>query len=302
MNRFLRWIFVGSGGIRSGWRLLIYATIIAVIYEVATPVIRYLPAGMDGSTLRPWLGLSDMTGLVIVLFAAWLMSRIEHRPLFIYGLPFREAFRGKFWIGFLFGIVAITAILLCLHAAGVYRINAVATTGIDALEAAVLWGLIFVCAGLFEEFTFRGYVQFTLTTGTGFWIASAITSLLFGFLHIGNHGENALGIISVVCFALFHCVTLRQTGNLWMSVGFHATWDWSESFLYGVPDSGTTTWHPLFTTTLKGPVWLTGGNDGPEASVLALLAVLIMTLLVLRLYPTPQYRTKAEFAPMASRS
>ncbi len=292
MSKVLRWIFVGSNGIRAAWRLLIYAAIIAVIYAILTPVIRHIPAGMDGSVVRPWLALSDLTGSAVTLFAAWLMSRVEHRPLYLYGLPFREAFRGKFWIGSLFGIVAITAILLCLFAAGAFRINALATTGIDALEAAVLWALVFVLAGLFEEFLFRGYVQFTLTTGAGFWIASAITSLLFGLLHSGNHGENALGIISVVCFALFHCVTLRQTGNLWMSIGFHATWDWCESFLYGVPDSGTTTWHPLFTTTFKGPVWLTGGNDGPEGSALALLAVFIMTLLVFWLYPTSQYRTK----------
>src|SRR5579872_95201 len=115
MNNLLRWILVGSNGIRAGWRLLIYAAIIALIYEIASPVIRYFPAGMDGSIVRPWLGLSDLTGLVIILFAAWLMSRVEHRPLFVYGLPLREALRGKFWIGFVFGIVAISAILLCLY-------------------------------------------------------------------------------------------------------------------------------------------------------------------------------------------
>src|SRR5579872_7298563 len=115
MNKFFHWIFVGSTGIRAGWRLLIFAAIVAAIYEIATPVIRLFPAGMQGSTVRPWLGLSDLTGLVIILLAAWLMSRIEHRPLFIYGLPLREALRGKFWIGFVFGIVAISAILLCLY-------------------------------------------------------------------------------------------------------------------------------------------------------------------------------------------
>ncbi len=164
MNKFLRSVFVGSNGIRAGWRLLIYAAIIAAVYEIASPLIRYIPAGMNGSVVRPWLGFSDLTGLAITLFAAWLMSRIEHWPLSLYGLPFREAFRAKFWIGSLFGVVAITAILLCLYAAGGYRINGLATTGIDALEAAVLWALVFLSAGLFEEFLFRGYVQFTLTT------------------------------------------------------------------------------------------------------------------------------------------
>ncbi len=296
MNEFFRWIFVGSNGIRAGWRLLIYAAIIAAIYEIVVEafhlVFHAYPAAMDGNYVRPSLGLFDLALFAVMLCAAWVMSKIERRPLSLYGLPFRDAFRGKFWIGVLFGAVALTGILLCMGVVGAFRIDALATTGIAALEAAILWALAFLCVGLFEEFMFRGYVQFTLTTGTGFWIAAAITSLLFGFLHIGNHGENALGIISVVCFALFHCVTLRQTGNLWMSVGFHATWDWSESFLYGVPDSGTTTWHPLFMMTFKGPVWLTGGNDGPEGSVIALVAVCIMTVLVYWLYPAPQYHTK----------
>ncbi|HUY11863.1 MAG TPA: hypothetical protein VMV73_06345, partial [Candidatus Dormibacteraeota bacterium] len=74
-------------------------------------------------------------------------------------------------------------------------------------------------------------------------------------------------------------------------------WDWGESFLYGVPDSGTTTWHALFTTTFQGPIWLTGGKDGPEGSVLALLAASIITSIVLHLYPTPRYRTKVELVP-----
>jgi len=305
MNDFFRWIFIGSNGIRAGWRLLIYAAIVAAIAEIDVEafhlVFHAYPAAMDGHSLRPSVGLFDLALFAVMLCGAWVMSKIERRPLSLYGLPVRDAFRGNFWIGVLFGSVAITGVLLCMLVVGAFRIDALATTSIAALEAAILWALAFLCVGLSEEFMFRGYVQFTLTTGVGFWIAAAITSLLFGVLHLGNSGENPLGIVAIICFALFHCVTLRQTGNLWMSVGFHATWDWGESFFYGVPDSGTTTWHALFATTFQGPAWLTGGKDGPEGSVLALLAVLIMTLIVFRLYPTAQYHTTAG-APAAGRS
>jgi hypothetical protein len=77
-----------------------------------------------------------------------------------------------------------------------------------------------------------------------------------------------------------------------MPIGFHAAWDWGETFFYGVPDSGFPAKGHLFNPTFAGPVWLTGGSAGPEGSWLciALLAILwIVFSLWLRekKYPNP---------------
>jgi hypothetical protein len=56
--------------------------------------------------------------------------------------------------------------------------------------------------------------------------------------HAANPGESAAGLLSIPLFALLFCLFLRRTGNLWLGVGFHAGWDWGQTFFYGVPNSG----------------------------------------------------------------
>src|SRR3974377_2389718 len=85
---------------------------------------------------------------------------------------------------------------------------------------------------------------------------------------------------------LFFCLTLRRTGTLWFAVGFHAAWDWGETFFYSVPDSGIS--YPrqqLLASSLHGSPWLTGGSVGPEGSVLCLVLMAIAWIAFDRIYP-----------------
>ena len=97
-----------------------------------------------------------------------------------------------------------------------------------------------------------------------------------------------MGLIAVGCFGLFFCYTLRVTGNLWLAVGFHASWDWTESFFYGVPDSGTRMAGHLLDTAVSGPAWVSGGSAGPEGSVL-----ILATLAAASLFVVPRDRLRA---------
>ena len=84
----------------------------------------------------------------------------------------------------------------------------------------------------------RGYAQFTLARGIGFWPAALVLSCGFGLIHLRNDGEQWRGLLAAAFIGFFFCLTLRRTGNLWFAVGFHAAWDWGETFFYSVPDSG----------------------------------------------------------------
>jgi membrane protease YdiL (CAAX protease family) len=97
---------------------------------------------------------------------------------------------------------------------------------------------VFILTGIFEEFAVRGYPQFTLARSVGFWPAAVITSLMLGLAHAGNSGEAMLGLIGVFAVGLLACLMLRRTGDLWFPIGFHFSWDYAESFIFGVPDSG----------------------------------------------------------------
>src|SRR5579864_3261356 len=124
----------------------------------------------------------------------------------------------------------------------------------------------------------------------GFWPSAILLSICFGLAHSGNPGESKAGLLSVVCFGILFCLFLRRTGNLWWAVGFHAGWDWGQTFFYGVPDSGMSPYHNLFNSAFSGPRWLTGGFVGPEASVLTPVALLIVAVVFSRSYRENQYK------------
>jgi membrane protease YdiL (CAAX protease family) len=94
-----------------------------------------------------------------------------------------------------------------------------------------------------------------------------------------------MGLAGIVLTGLFWCLTLRRTGNLWFAVGMHASFDFGETFLYSVPDSGYIFPGHLSNATLAGPAWLTGGSAGPEASVCDFIMLLIFFYVFQRLYP-----------------
>lgn len=227
----------------------------------------------------------ESIGLVGAFFAAWLMSRFEGRRFGEYGLPGRAAFGKLFWQGALFGLIEISTVLGVIAALGGYRFGEVAIHGSDVWRWAILWTVVFLAVGFYEEFAFRGYIQFTLAQGVGFWPAAIVLSLVFGVMHATNPGESWVGLAGVVVSGLFWCLTLRRTGSLWFAVGMHASFDFAETFLYSVPDSGMIFPGHLSNATLHGPTWLTGGTAGPEASVLDFVVLGIFFLVFPRLFP-----------------
>jgi len=236
--------------------------------------------------------VSALSGGSFFLFtgiAALIMSRVEHRKWGQYGLPVRFAFRKHFWLGTLVGFLAISTSPFAILALHGFRLTGIAIQGKTIITATAAWTAAFVLVGLGEEFSFRGYLQFTLTTGMGFWPSAILMSALFGLAHASNPGESKFGLLSVVCFGLLFCLFLRRTGNLWWAVGFHAGWDWGQTFFYGVPDSGLAPYHNLFNSTFGGPRWLTGGSVGPEASVFTPIVLLIVAILFSRVYRENQY-------------
>jgi len=149
---------------------------------------------------------------------------------------------------------------------------------------ALLCAVVFLFAALVEDSATRGYALYSPAAGTGFWPAAILQALVFGYGHMGNPGENRIGIVDVCLWGIFAAITLRLTGNLWLAVGAHAGWDWGESFFYGVNDSGATAAGHLLTSRAGGPAWLSGGTVGPEGSVLSSLLLVLMTIAFIALY------------------
>ena len=135
----------------------------------------------------------DGIGLIAVLAAAAIMGMLEARPFGGYGLPSAGAFGARFWQGAAWGIAMITVIILLIRVFHGFSFGELALRGPALWGYAVLWGVVFVFVGLFEEFLFRGYAQSTLATGIGFWWAATALSAAFGAIHLHNSGEDIGG-------------------------------------------------------------------------------------------------------------
>jgi membrane protease YdiL (CAAX protease family) len=290
-------IFTGPNGMRSGWRLLIFEVL---MWTLLAGFILIRNGGIEGikrayahrgeMTVTPLLmGGSEGIAFVLICLATFIMSKIEHRKFAQYGLPLRQFLRKELWIGILGGFLALSFALLAIYLLHGFRVTGLALHGAAIVSAMAAWGAAFLVVGLCEEFMDRGYVQYTLASGIGFWPAAFVTSSLFAFGHAFNASESVVGVAAVLLFGLLHCFFLRRTGTLWCAVGFHAGWDWGQTCLYGVPDSGIVPYHSVFHSALNGPRWLTGGVVGPEASIFCPIALLVTALIFSRLYREDRY-------------
>jgi uncharacterized protein len=260
----------------------------AITFGLASLGRLFLHGGFSGLTPR---ALMFGEGLLLAgsFAAAALMSRLEDRPFGAYGLPRREAFSKNFWVGAAFGLAEISLVINAMALFGAYHFGALAVHGRGILQWGLLWAIFFLIVGLYEEFAFRGYSQFTLAQGAGFWPAAIVLSLAFGAVHYSNEGETWPGLAGIVLTGLLWCFTLQRTGNLWLAVGMHASFDFGETFLYSVPDSGYVFPGHLSNATLAGPSWLTGGSAGPEASVFDFAILILFFFVIDRLYPARQF-------------
>jgi membrane protease YdiL (CAAX protease family) len=280
-------VFIGPAGLRPVWRFALYIILWRGLRFLLGAVVYHL-----GSHVHPaiWLDMIEESGrFVAVAIPAFIMARIELRPFSAYGLSARDAFGKLFWKGAVWGLASITILLLALRGAGAFYFGGLALHGPRILKFAVFWGVFFLVVGLFEEFLFRGYTLFTASAGIRFWPAAILLSAWFGAIHLDNQGENPIGALAAAAIGLFFCLTIRRTGNLWFAIGFHAAWDWGESYLYSVPDSGGTVPGHLLRSTLHGSPWLTGGEVGPEGSVLLFLVMALLWVVFDRVYPEAKY-------------
>lgn len=283
----LKSVFIGLNGVRSGWRVLLFYSLLVSLVFLLIVAIRAIRAvlGLPPNTtnvLTPGRALLNEGVLLFgVLLTSAIFSRFERRSLADYGLPFRSAFGARFLEGLLWGFALMAVVLLVLRATGNFHFGSLVLAPEEIPSFAVLWALFFVMVSVAESLSFSGYALFTLTRGLGFWLAATVLAFLFGGIHFAvNAGENWLGSVNLVIAGLLLAFTIKRTGNLWFAIGLHAAWDWAQSFLYGVADSGVTIVGHLLNPTFQGSKWMTGGTAGPEGSVVTLLGYVLVFALI----------------------
>jgi membrane protease YdiL (CAAX protease family) len=276
-------VFFGPFGLRAGWRLLIFNSIFFLLSIGVSLIANQVYGSAEPDwTVQVFL-IGRIAALVIALVSVWVMARIERRSFAQYGFTRQGAWGRLFWEGTFWGFLSVSAVVALISIFGGYSIRGLALQGGEIFLFTILWASAICIASVFEELVFRGYELFTLATGIRFWPAAIILSTVFGFyLHyVMKPNETWVDGSSVSLIALFFCLTVRRTGNLWFAIGWHFAFNFGSLFLFGFPNTGNKGLpvpQHFFDSMIHGPQWLTGGPMGAEASAFIFPVILILFL------------------------
>lgn len=193
-------------------------------------------------------------------------------------LPLAGAAKGL-GIGVLTGFILFSLIVGTAALLDVY--NIVGEGGFSQLMYIAL--VVSIMPGFMEELLFRGILFHWLEQFGGSWFALALTSALFGLGHIFNPNASPLSSFAIAVEAgILLGGAYMLTRNLWMPIGLHAAWNFTQGFVWDVPVSGLDQ-QGLVEARLSGPEILSGGAFGLEASLIAMIiATLAGVWLVVR--------------------
>lgn len=218
---------------------------------------------------------------ILLLFIVWVKV-IEKNSLSSLGFVKRNWLKYLGW-GILLSLLQMGMIAL------VYQVGGIGTFELNELS---LEPILFIL-GLFpfwllqggtEEVATRGWLLTRIAARTNLPLAIAISSSLFGILHMGNAGVTFLSVLNIILDGVLAGLLFIYTDSIWLVVAQHGTWNYVQGNLLGFQVSGTGADASIFSFTMgSGPDWLTGGAFGAEGSIITTLVLLVSLVIVYRL-------------------
>lgn len=168
--------------------------------------------------------------------------------------------------GMAIGAGSFSAITLVLYTLGLYRVNS-----INNCMAGIVGPLFqFLLVAIGEELLFRGILFRKFEEKFGSIIAFVVSCLAFGFSHIGNDNATLWCVLAITVSATCSAIYF-YTKTLWAPIGVHWMWNFVQGNIMGLSVSGSSIKPSLFESSLCGPKMLTGGEFGPEASLITVI-------------------------------
>jgi membrane protease YdiL (CAAX protease family) len=220
----------------------------------------------------PWVTLPGLAGALV---GARVLRALDGRPGVGIGFAPDRAAPGGASKGLALGVgVALLAVALIALLGGLrWSEEPGSASGWLRTGAHALWLLAIPAAA--EEALVRGYPLRAVAEAKGPAWALAFTSVGFAALHLLNPGIDVISVVNLTAAGLLLGAVALRTGSLWWATGVHLGWTWALAFLADVPVSGLETVDaPLIGARLSGPPWLSGGDFGPEGSILAGIVML----------------------------
>lgn len=256
------------------WRRIADFPLIAMLLAIALFIGANAAALLISRPLPPMdpVALSAIKSFIaislVLLIYKLVIRRLGEQPHD--DLPAAGAAKG-IGLGLLFGFLLFSLIVGVAAAFDVY--NIIGEGGVGQLLYTAI--VISIMPGFMEELFFRGILFRWLEQFGGSWFALALTSALFGFVHINNPNASALSSFAIAVEAgILLGGAYMLTRSLWVPMGLHAAWNFTQGFIWDVPVSGLDQ-QGLVEAKLSGPEILSGGAFGLEASLIAMVVATV---------------------------
>ncbi len=269
------------------WGVLapIMALVLTIAILMTIGLFLLEPLGLINNQLEPdgaygfFAFLTVSFGAVGLAFTGWI-KLVERRSLASVGFSAPGGMK-TFWQGHGAGIAMMAITVTLIGVFGGYSVGAIAPAlaSPEILFQITLLLVGFALQSSVEEFIFRGWLLSVLTRKFNLLTAILVSSALFSFMHFSPDNPWYDNVNTLV-FALFACAWVIKTGNIWGVMGWHAGWNWFTAIGFEVPITGLDTGTDALVVQLSptGPGWLTGGDMGPEGSIVCTLVLLMGTL------------------------
>jgi uncharacterized protein len=248
--------------LRSGWRIVLFVLAGLAASNVGVPLLSLaLPA-----VVMPWVR-SALECVAVLVATKYAIETLDRTSWAVVGLG-RPAWR----LRALLPAAAAGALAIGLPTAALIARGDLTFQPAPAEHVArslLLMLAVLGPAALTEELLLRGYPFTVLTQRWGWPVATAVTSVVFGALHVGNPGVTPLAIANVVAAGVFLAGVRVVTGSLAAAWAAHFAWNWTMSAGFHTAVSGLPFDTPGYRLVDSGPDWLTGGVWGPEGGVVA---------------------------------
>ena len=267
----LKQVFIAPDGrLRPGLRALLFLpTFAALLAAVIFSLRPFLRGAVPQELGEVRLLVQSLVLVPLTALAAWILLRLADRCSFRnLGLWFYDGGGKELGLGLAGGALMNSVVVGATAAFGGTEFH-LRDVEPMVLARGLLWAAgILIPAATFEELLFRGYPFQRLVESWGALIPVVAISGLFGLAHARNPNATAFTIANTVLAGIWLAQAYLKTRALWYPIGLHFSWNFIMGFVYSLPVSGIVLSNQLLTTKDHGPQWLTGGDYGPEGSIL----------------------------------
>lgn len=286
--------------LRAGWRIFIFILFYLVLSRILREVSFKVIGRFDRMTWSWWV----VRGFLVIIASTcivWIIRKYIDKKSFIsLGLRLDSTAVKDFFVGLGISGLMIGTLFVVFLVSGLLEIKEIgwSSSGISAVFGIFLWffgsGL---AVGWSEELAFRGYLLQNMKDGMGIWWAVLLSCIFYGLLHMSNPSSSILSGVLIAIIGFVRIFGWLRTGQLWLSMGMHAGWDFFQGSVLGFIVSGMKT-ESLIKHKISGASWITGGSFGPEAGLLVipvvLLGLIIMYVWTAKRENTPWNEKKGE--------